>query len=290
MKEIPDIAKEGILIDPTDPQPEIRKNAETARDWEYSEEAAFLYGMAVVFKDRFLDPILLTDRGRLPDPVISFANLRNKNTLAAYTLVRNPQGLLFEITMNTEHYVNEEQQDGEKKKVWSFGRWAHLETLLHEQVHLWQQNFGDDPVKPGRPYHNREFVSKCESLGLHPMPGAGCHTHLADEPFSLLMKELGIPPPDLTKKPRDLELDWFKWLLDHAGKARKGTSTLHKWTCPECGLNARFGIKGNPEIVHEPCSQKKGEKVFFVQADGLTHTIFEAESDLPDKPDTGELQ
>jgi hypothetical protein len=76
----------------------------------------------------------------LPMTVIvdhSFTNLRNRNTLAAYTLVRNPQGLLFEITMNTGHYVTEEQ-GGKKKKVWSFGKWAQLETLLHEQAHLWQ--------------------------------------------------------------------------------------------------------------------------------------------------------
>jgi hypothetical protein len=80
--------------------------------------------------------------------------------------------------MNAEHYVDEEQ-DGKKKKVWSFGKWAQMETLLHEQVHLWQQNFGEDPVKPGRPYHNREFGFKCENLGLHPMPGVGCHTRLS---------------------------------------------------------------------------------------------------------------
>jgi hypothetical protein len=283
MIEIPNIARSGILIDPVNPQPEVRKNAETARDWEYSEEATYLYREALLFKDRFLDPVLLTDRHRLPDPVISFRNLRNKNTLAAYTLVRNPQGLLFEITMNTEHYADEEQ-DGKVKKVWSFGKWAQMETLLHEQVHLWQQNFGEDPVKPGRPYHNKEFVAKCEGLGLHPMPGVGCHIKLADGPFALLMKELGTPPPELNSKPEDLDIDWFKWFLDSLGKGRKGTSSLHKWTCPECGLNARFGIKGDPQITHEPCSQKKGEKVFFVQADGLTHTIFKAKGNASQEP------
>ena len=95
--ELPDIAKGGKLIEKVDPQPEVRKNAETAKDWEYADQAAHLYRMAVLFKDRFLDPILLTDRRRLPDPVISFANLRNFNTLAAYRLTRNPQGLLYEI-------------------------------------------------------------------------------------------------------------------------------------------------------------------------------------------------
>ena len=251
-----------------------------ARDWEYADEAAHLYRMAVLFKDRFLDPVLLTDRRRLPDPVISFANLRNKNTLAAYTLARNPQGLLYQITMNSKHYA-EEERDGEKVKIWSFGKWAQLETLLHEQVHLWQQNFGDNPVKPGKSHHNKEFIAKCENLGLHPMSGVGCHIKLADGPFAILMNELGVKPPDISQKPDDLTFDWFKWMLDSIGKSRKGTSTLKKWTCPECGLNVRMGIKGDPEIRHEPCEKKSGHAVFFIMADGLKHTIYNAESDRP---------
>src|SRR3972149_11256309 len=139
-EHLPSIARGGKPLEIVDPQPEVRKNAEIARDWEYSEEAANLYRMAVLFKDRLLDPVLLTDRRRLPDPVISFNNLRNIRTLAAYTLHRNPQGLLDEITFNTEHYITE---DG--KQIWRFGMWAQLETLLHEEVHLWQKNFGECP-------------------------------------------------------------------------------------------------------------------------------------------------
>lgn len=263
MKEIPDFARGGKKIELVNPQPEVRKNAETAKDWVYAEEATYLYRMAVLLKDRFLDPVLLMDRRRLPDPVISFGNLRNKNTLAAYMLVRNPQGLLYEITMNSEQYLTEEQ-DGKKAQQWRFGRWAQLETLLHELVHLWQQNFGVDPVKLGRIYHNKEFVEKCESLGLHPMPGAGCHTRLADGNFAILMKEMGIDPPDFSERPLDLGVDWFKWRLDTLGKGKKGVSTLHKWTCPECGLHARIGIRGDPQIRHDPCEQKTGHPVFFV--------------------------
>ena len=138
------MSKEGVPINEFDPKPEIRRNAENARDWRYSEEAKYLYGMAFLFRDRFLDPVLRTDRGRLPDPVISFDDLRNRRTLAAYTLHRNPQGLLDEITFNTVHY---EEEGG--RKVWHYGKWAQLETLLHEQIHLWQQNFGEHLVKPG---------------------------------------------------------------------------------------------------------------------------------------------
>src|SRR5687768_18577869 len=102
--------KEGVSIENFDPKPAIKKNAENARDWEYREEAEYLYGMAVLFKDRFLDPILHTDRRRLPDPVISFDDLRNRRTLAAYTLHRNPQGLLDEITFNVVHYDRSEER------------------------------------------------------------------------------------------------------------------------------------------------------------------------------------
>ena len=259
----------GQMIEFTNPQPEIRKNAETARDWEFVDEAAYLYRMANLFNDRFLDPILLTDRRRLPDPVISFENLRNRNTLAAYTLVRNPQGLLYEITMNAQQYVDE-KIDGKTVKAWMFGRWAQLETLLHEQVHLWQQNFGKDPVKPGRSHHNKEFVDKCESLGLHPMPGVGCHTKLADGSFALLMNEMGIQSPDLSEKPDGMKKDWFKWYQETYGEKRKGRSSLHRWVCPECGLNVRIGIKGNPEIRHSSCEKKTGRETFFVKSEDLT--------------------
>ena len=234
---------QGVEIITADPKPEIRKHAENAPDWEFREEAKHLYEMATNFKDRFLDPILRTDRGRLPEPVISFDRM-NRKTLAAYTLVRNPQGLLDEITFNTAHY---EQVDD--VLVWKFGRWAQYETLLHEQVHLWQQNFGDKPVKPGRAYHNREFVDKCESLGLHPKLGPGYHIAPADGVFAAYMGELGIEPPEPVLDVRtaeDTKGHWFK-------ENKKGTSTLHKWVCPECDLIVRYGRMDDPQLVHEPC-------------------------------------
>ena len=227
-----------------------------------------MYGKANLFKDRFLDPILLTDRRRLPDPVISFDDLRNKKTLAAYTVHRNPQGLLDEITFNTKHYKTDEE-----KKIWVWGRWAQLETLLHEQVHLWQQNFGEHPVRPGKVSHNKEFIDKCEALGLHPMPVIGCHIAVADGVFAQLMSELGIERPADVPRGEGEELnkkDWFR------PDKEKGRSTLHKWVCPDCGLSVRIGIGSDPMLVHDVCSEIKGGKVFLVRADGLRHTIYDA--------------
>ena len=257
--------KEGVSIENFDPKPAIKRNAETARDWEYHEEAEYLYGMAVLFKDRFLDPILHTDRGRLPDPVISFDDARNRKVLASYTLHRNPQGLLDEITFNTVHY-----EDQDSKKVWKFGRWARLETLLHEQVHLWQENFGEHKHKPGRVAHDKEFTTKCESFGLHPTPVIGSHFRVADGVFAQLMGEMGIPRPDDVPREKADKSDWFR------PKPEKGRSSLHKWVCPACGLAVRMGINSDPKLVHDACSEIKGEKVFLVKDDGLSHTIYKA--------------
>ena len=49
MKETPRHINDVHLMATNDTQPEVCKNAETARDWEYAEEAAYLYRIASVF-------------------------------------------------------------------------------------------------------------------------------------------------------------------------------------------------------------------------------------------------
>ena len=237
------------LIKPVNPQPEVRKNAESAPDWQYQDQARYLYGRAQLFRERLIDPIARIDRSQMPDPVISFDNLRNYRTLAAYRLTRNPNGLNYEIIMNTQHYT-----DVEGRKTWEYGEWALNETFVHELCHEWQQTTGKDPIQLGNIYHNQEFVDKCEGIGLHPKLGEGYHLRLADGPFGILMNELGIKAPEeLKDTPGEFNLDWFRWLLDFQGKSRRGTSSLTRWTCPGCGLNVRMGIKGDPELTHDPC-------------------------------------
>jgi hypothetical protein len=86
--------------------------------------------------------------------------------------------------------------------------------------------------------------------------GEGYHLKLADGPFEILMKELGIEPPkEVEGLPSDLDIDWFKKLLDDLGKDRKGKSTLNKWTC-ECGQNVRVGKKDWPGAVCNACGSQ----------------------------------
>lgn len=224
--------EKGVLVETNNPQPEVRRNAETAIGWEYREEAIRLYNLAVIFRDRLVDPILRVDRNQVPDPVISFGDMRNRKVLAAYTLARNPQGLLHEITLNTAHY-----EFIEGKGEWKFGRWAQAESLLHEMLHLKQQKYGKDPYKRGRSTHNKEFCEMAKQLGLNVLPNIGCHFTVADEgsPFAILMEELGISRPE--DVPTDnSRVDWFKF-----GKEKKGRSSLTKWTCG-C-QNVRVGTK-----------------------------------------------
>lgn len=102
------------------------------------------------------------------------------------------------------------------------------------------------------------------------MPIVGCHVAVADGVFADLMKELGVPRPDDVPKAVEGKRDWFR------PKPEKGRSTLNRWECPDCGLKVRVGIKGNPELVHDVCSEIRGEKVFLVKHDGLRHTIYKA--------------
>ena len=56
----------------------------------------------------------------------------------------------------------------------------------------------------------------------------------------------------------------------------RGKSTLNKWICPDCGLAVRMGIKSDPKLVHDVCSEIKGQKVFLIRDDGRSHTIYKA--------------
>ena len=39
-------------------------------------------------------------------------------------------------------------------------------------------------------------------------------------------------------------------------------------------MAVRIGIKSDPRLVHDVCSEIKGEKVFLIKHDGLSHTIY----------------
>lgn len=230
-KDLPKIPGGVLINNPKDQskvQPVITEYAERAQDWEYSEQVKFLNRWAGIFKERLLDPVAVPGKPALPDPVIGFEGMRVE-TLAAYTLNRNNHGLLYEINFNTVHML-----DGDNGKQWRYGQWGVLETLLHEMIHLWQQNAGEHPYKKGSNTHNAEFVAKAEHFGLHPMPVVGCHVKPADGLFAQIMKEYGIERPQGQREiPEGNDMDWWKFFGDLFKAPPKGRSSLTKWTC-EC--------------------------------------------------------
>lgn len=185
-----------------------------ARGWAHKQMAQNLYEWADVFKYYFLSP-QNESQPVIPNLLVAVASLR-MDTLAAYRLTENPNGLPYEIIMNSM-YLN--------RPLWEI-----LETELHEMAHLFQEN------TPGyrkcvNGYHNAEFVEICESLGLHPRPGSGAHWKPADGQFGRLMERYGIPKPDYAEEaevPPGKKKEYW-WDRDRGG--RRGSSTLLKYIC-----------------------------------------------------------
>ena len=218
-------------VEQFDAKSAVRKHQEGA-EWEYRDEAGFWYRVAEEMDHRFFNGLVYPDGSKVPTPIIAFDDLRNKNTLACYDLFPDELGFVGKITFNTEWY---DTQEG--KKVWRLGRYSQTETLLHEYVHLWQQiGRGKDPYKQKthkKNFHNKEFVSKCESLGIHPAPVTGVHQRMAtiDSPIDVLARQMGISrPKEAEDQPEDYEKSWADWLI-FKGDKPKGRSTLTKWEC-----------------------------------------------------------
>ena len=104
------------------------------------------------------------------------------------------------------------------------------------------------------------------------------HTQPANQgsPIDIFLREHGIFPPEGAYNISKINKDNWGYYLVYKDKPEpKGKSTLHKWVCPDCGMAVRMGIGSDPHLVHDVCSEMKGEKVFLVRHDNLTHTIYD---------------
>ena len=199
-------------------------------EWAHKEVAQSLYEWADVFRFYFFGAQREDQQG-LPQPLIAVAPLR-VDTLAAYRLVPNPNGLPYEITLNSR-YLDRPQ-------------WETLETLLHEMVHLYQENTpGLIPCKHG--YHNIQFISICEELGLHPRLGSGAHSRPADGQFARLMERNEVEPPDyaVVVPPENGKRYWW----DEDRGAKSGKSTLVLYTSESCVRKPPCKVRsGRPDL------------------------------------------
>jgi len=146
-------------------------------------------------------------------------------------------------------------------------------TLVHEQVHLWQYEFGS-PSRGG--YHNQEWAEKMESVGLMPSdtgePGGkktGQHMTHYIIPGGRYEQAFNAMPEQFLLPFTSLEGDLVKSLLaggsagtdpqpDPGKKATPLPSpparNKTKYSCPGCGNN----VWGKPalNLVCEDCNEK----------------------------------
>lgn len=132
-----------------------------------------------------------------------------------------------EIAMNPAHFHDRSNED-------------ILSTLLHEMIHLWQQECGN-PAKNG--YHDREWGAKMEELGLMPSntgeEGGKKTGHSMSHYIVPGGKFDSVIGTFLEKHPAALYQD--RPSISHKKKAKKNKI---KYTCPDCGMN----VWGKPGI------------------------------------------
>ena len=108
-----------------------------------------------------------------------------------------------------------------------------LSTLVHEMTYAWQMTFGQKP--PRRGYHNKEWASKMEEVGLIPsntgQPGGKqtgqSMTHYIDDTGEFYRQTARL-----------LDLGWVVPHIDlpEAKKTRK--IIRPKYVCIQCGIQA----------------------------------------------------
>lgn len=128
-------------------------------------------------------------------------------------------------------------------------------TFVHEMCHFQQYFYGDKYPKRG--YHNKEWATMMERVGLAPYnvsdpskrTGMRCsHKIVPGGVFELAMEKM----PEEFKFP-------FRGLPMGGSKGKTG---YHKWICSTCKQVAR--AKGNAKLACIPCSEAGGEMVSMI--------------------------
>jgi ribosomal protein S27AE len=128
-----------------------------------------------------------------------------------------------------------------------------LSTLVHEMAHVWQQECGKPPR---RSYHDKQWASKMEQLGLIPSDTGelggrkvGQHmTHYIQEggPYQQAFNDLAAT---------GYVLNWQSFPLN-AAMAKKKAASKTKFTCPACGQNV--WAKPDTRLLCGGCYEDEG--------------------------------
>lgn len=245
------------MIEKDQPNKYIRDYVEgdNTPDWIHTQVAKDLYQFGSIVSRYLIAPRNET-QPRLPQPLVGIEKMRVE-TLAAYRLVPNANGLPYEVLLN-EVWI--------KRPMWEL-----YESLTHEMIHLYQEwgadqgleRFKDDPLKKCTGgYHNNQFVEICEEIGLHPMIGVGAHWRPADGQFGRLMGLLGVEEPEYAKggdfvmPPAGTKKPGY-WWDDNRGK-KKGSSTLTLYTTDVCVREPQCKVRAGKKDLNIVCADCDG--------------------------------
>jgi hypothetical protein len=142
----------------------------------------------------------------IPAVPLRIAQLR-WNCLGHFNPGFNDFGLLNELALDVSHLL---------QRLRTGSWWEVLATLLHEQLHFWQQLHGQ-PAKPGPGnYHNVQYRNKARGLGLMVSDRGVNEGYDPDGTFLCLLRDRGVDVPSVPLAPP---------------AKRAGRSTLAKWIC-----------------------------------------------------------
>jgi predicted SprT family Zn-dependent metalloprotease len=114
-------------------------------------------------------------------------------------------------------------------------------TLVHEMVHLWQQEFGR-PSRAG--YHNAEWAEKMEAVGLVPSDTAEPGGAKTGQKVSHYIAKEGAFALAFRAMPKEYTLPWACEEPEGV-RLKKLAKNKVKYTCPGCGTN----VWGKPELA-----------------------------------------
>lgn len=168
---------------------------------------------------------------------------------------------VHEIALNPDSFVGRSDKD-------------IASTLVHEMVHVWQEEFGDHSSRSG--YHNREWGAKMRSIGLMPSSTGEPGGAMTGDHMSHYILEGG--PFDLACRAflKDHKLVWETATEIDAGAETPGGSGVLKkhprakvkFTCPICGANVWGAPSAQP--ICGPCSKETGELIPMLNAEGMS--------------------
>jgi hypothetical protein len=173
--------------------------------------------------------------GELPDVFITYQ--RKANSRGYFSPDRfSGRGIEFgkhELALNPDGFIGQSDE-------------AICSTLVHEQVHVWQQAHG----KPSeRGYHNKEWAAKMKAVGLQPSSTGA----VGGKEIGQHMSHYPIPDGAFTYAYAELAATGWKLNLQSAHRpgSNGGGGSKTKFTCSDCGQNA-WG-KPDLRVVCELC-------------------------------------